>query len=367
MRRAGLFGLLALLVAAGCTPDFDEVSTVKDLRVLAMSADLPELLFDGGPLSLQEKICLDQPSLLALALELNDRLPELFPPVTLRPLVVDPQGGGRPVHYRAAVCLSPTGALNPMAGGGGMAPSGVRQTVGRGECPADAPVVAEGDAVPPAGSPVVPIVLRMTPTREQIIAAFRGDPLGAVYGLPLTVQLTVWAGDEQVVARKRILIATRLSPEQRGNNNPVIEQVRHRPNRDAPDRFFDLADPFLNPVQVRLGERLVIDPVRREQDREMYPTRIGDRRTGCVTRTSAVEAQRFAFFATAGSFAPNGTNTEPPIIREEPVDDRQRLASTYQAPRQLLPGQSDLVRIYIVTRDERAGSSFIELALRLVP
>jgi hypothetical protein len=370
--RPGRLILSATLLAnigstPGCTPDFDDVTTVKDLRVLAMSADIPEILFEGGPLSMQENLCLDGPTLLALASELNERFPEHLPPVTLRPLVVDPRGGGRPVHYRAVVCLSPTGNLNPMEGGMGMAPSGVRNTAGRGECPADAPVLAEGDAVPPDGTPVVPIVLRMTPTREQVMAALRADVLGMVYGLPLTVQLTVSAGSERVVARKRVLIGTRLNPGHRNNENPVIEKVVHRLSEHAPEVPFDVADPFFAPVPVPLGGSLKIEPARREQDRETYPTRVGDRRTGCVSITTAVEAQRFAFFATAGTFGPPGTNSEPPIIRDEPTDPSQRLASTYRAPRALLPGESELVRIYIVTRDERVGSSFIELALRLIP
>ncbi|HTO95490.1 MAG TPA: hypothetical protein VMK66_00485 [Myxococcales bacterium] len=39
--------LAFLLLAAACTPDFDSVSDVKDLRVLAIQADPPEALFDA--------------------------------------------------------------------------------------------------------------------------------------------------------------------------------------------------------------------------------------------------------------------------------------------------------------------------------
>lgn len=360
---------LALLVAAGCTPDFDEISTVKDLRVLGISADIPEILFDAGPLSRQQTLCADRETLTGLGAELLQWLPELLPPVTLRPLVVDPRGQGRPVHYRAVFCSSPTGTLNPMEGGGGMAPAGVRNTIGRGECPDDAPLLAggEGDATPVGDDPAVPIVLRLIPTRAQVLQAFAADPLGVIYGLPLTVELTVSAGDEVVVARKRVLIASRLVENQRNNHNPVIARVVHRKGESGVDVPFDLEDPFTDPVPLRLGDKLIIDPFRREQDREMYPARVGDRRTGCATIREAVEAQRFAFFATAGSFGPSGTNTEPPIVREQPTSERSRLASTYQAPSALLPGESEIVRVWIVTRDERAGASFIELALRLVP
>jgi hypothetical protein len=351
-------------LAAGCTPDFDHITTVKDLRVLGITADTPELLFDGGPLSMQETLCLDPATLQALGAELAPRLPETFPPVTLRPLVVDPRGMGRPVRYRAVVCVSPTGTQNQNMGAD-LAPGGVRNTIGRGQCPEDAPLLAEGEATPLPGGRV-PIEVRLDPTRAQVIAAFLADPLGAIYGLPLTVQLTVSAGAEQVIARKRVLIAARLTPDQKPNANPTITRVVHRPDENGVATPFDFADSMREPLAVRLGEELMIEPSRPEADREMYPARIGDRRTGCVTTRPAVEAGRFAFFATAGEFGPASTNTEPPIIRE-PGTQLHKLASTYRAPRALKPGESDNVRIWIVTRDERAGASFVELAIRLVP
>jgi len=58
-----------------------------------------------------------------------------------------------------------------------------------------------------------------------------------------------------------------------------------------------------------------------------------------------------------------GTCKDRDIIRNDP----HKLEATYNAPKELLPGESDQVKLWIVTRDERAGSSFIELPLRLVP
>jgi hypothetical protein len=42
MRRLGIL----LLALAGCTPEFDNATTVKDLRLLAVSTDPPEILID---------------------------------------------------------------------------------------------------------------------------------------------------------------------------------------------------------------------------------------------------------------------------------------------------------------------------------
>ncbi|HXU83548.1 MAG TPA: hypothetical protein VN914_19280 [Polyangia bacterium] len=356
MRR--LFALVALL--AGCTPDFDNETTVQDLRVLGVSAEPPEVLLDGGPISMQPELCPTADILQALATELAMHVPPTLPTMTLRPLVVDPQGGGRPVHYRAVACVSPTGGIDEQGGGGNMMPGGVRQTIGRGACPDDAPVLGEGDVSPAPGSlsPKIEVPLPLTP--NLLVGALQQDPLGLVYGLALTAQVTVSAGDQQVVTRKRVLVTARLTPDQVPNQNPVIPAVSYRKTEDDPLIPYDPAQP----PQVKLGEKLRLEPTAGEK--QMYPTRLGDRHTGCVHTQMVSEALRFAFFASAGTFSPDTTNTEPPVFRD-PGPDVHRLESVYEAPKELLPGQSDVVHVWIVTRDERVGSSFAELTLRLIP
>ena len=172
--------------------------------------------------------------------------------------------------------------------------------------------------------------------------------------------MTVSAGGEQVIARKRVLVNVRLVDGQAPNNNPLIAGVVWRRPGQETGTPYDL----IQVPEVKLGTELRIQPSPGEK--ETYPTRVGDRHTGCVQIESATEALRFAFFASSGTFAPNSTNTEPPVFRD-PGPDPHRLEATYEAPKQLLPGESDQVRIRIITRDERAGSSFIELPLRLVP
>jgi hypothetical protein len=351
--------LLMAVLLVGCTPNFDDETTVKDLRVLGVSAEPPELLLEGGALAMQAELCPTPEILQALAAELAMHLPPSLPTMTLRPLVADPQGGGRPVHYRAVVCVSPTGGVDEQGGGGNMMPGGVRQTIGRGACPDNAPLLGEAD-VPVGPSLTANIEVPLPLTKDLLVAALGQDPLGLVYGLALTVQVTVSAGQEQVVARKRVLVTARLTPEQVANQNPLIPAVSFRKTEDDPLTPFDPGQP----PTVRLGEKLRIEPSAGEK--QMYPTRIGDRHTGCVHTQVVSEALRFAFFATAGTFSPPVTNTEPPVFRE-PGNDVHRLESVYEAPKELLPGQSDLVHLWIVTRDERAGSSSVELTLRLVP
>jgi hypothetical protein len=206
----------------------------------------------------------------------------------------------------------------------------------------------------------LPIEVPLALSRELMIPAVMADPLGLIYGLPLTVQVTVSAGGEQVVTRKRVLVNVRLSDDHQANQNPLVTGLAYRRNKEDQLIPYDAA----RIPEVRLGERLRIQPSH--LDKESYPTRIGDRHTGCVEIQRSTEALRFAFFASTGSFAPNSTNTEPPVFREE-GNDPHRLESVYEAPKELLPGESNLVRVWIVTRDERAGSSFFEFPLRLVP
>jgi hypothetical protein len=276
--------LIIAVVLSGCTPDFEDETTVKDLRFLGLTADTPELLFDGGELSRQAQICPRAEVLLALQQELAMHVPSSLPTVTLRPLVADPAGGGRSLHYRAVACVSP---VDRQGGGGNQMPGGVRETIGRGACPADAPLLAEGDVAPPAGSVTPSIEVPLALTGDLLIAALRSDPLGIIYGLALTVQVTVSAGEEEAIARKRVLINVRLSSDQTPNNNPLITGVTYRrAEEDRVDTPFDL----VNPPTVRLGERLRIQPL--PGDKEGYPTRVGDRHTGCVQIERVNEALR---------------------------------------------------------------------------
>jgi hypothetical protein len=353
LRRLLLVGALL----AACTPDFQNETTVQDLRVLGVSAEPPEVLIDSGPTSRQPELCPSDDKLRALFAEASMHAATVLPAMTVQPLVVDPRGGGRPVHYRAVACVSPTGGIDEQGGGGNMMPGGVRQTIGRGACPDNAPVLAEGDATPAPGSVTPSIVVPLSLNTDLLTGALLQDPLGLIYGLALTVQVAVSAGQEQVVVRKRVLVSARLTPEQVPNQNPIIPGVWYR--RTVDDALVPL-DPG-QPPTVRLGEKLRIQPSPGDNQ-----TRIGDRHTGCVHTQSVTEALRFAFFATAGTFSPDTTTTEAPIIRD-PGPDPHRLEAVYHAPKEMPPGGDGLVRVWIVTRDERTGSSYIELPLRLVP
>jgi hypothetical protein len=357
--------LLLVALLAGCTPDFADPTTVTDLRLLAVVADPPEIVVDLPAFTLDG---VTRPEdLAALLAGAGAALPATFPPITLRALVLDPHGGGRSVHLVAVTCGNVATGSGLVRGPGlVMAPGRIRDTIDRDPCPADSPVLATEDVRPPAETVggAVPFAVNLVVTREELSLDLAGDPLGLVYGMPITVQITASAdgdaGHEEVVARKRVVFVPRLLPQQTPNRNPVVTGLTLRPSEDDPGVRLNLDDPLAQPPSVPLGAKVWLEPDRGET--ELYPTMVSDRRTGALTLTFATEALRYAFFATAGTFTPATTNTDPPVLRTPP---RRPLAVRYQAPVALPADGSDLVHVWVVNRDERGGSSFVRVALRL--
>src|SRR5688500_5807684 len=83
-----LSALLGLLLCAACVGPEDTPSNVKDLRVLAMRMDPPELLAEE---------CSTEPAVLA---------DTLVRPVRLTALIPDPAGEGRDLDYTLWACAS---------------------------------------------------------------------------------------------------------------------------------------------------------------------------------------------------------------------------------------------------------------------
>lgn len=226
MRPTGLVrsAIAALLLATtpACTPDFQNPTTISDLRLLAVRADPPEVLID-----LQ-------------AVMATGALAEPLPEITLSPLIIDPLGAGRAVSYRVQLCVVP---LNEEARGGTQRPGRFGDAIGDAPCDPDAGVVAEGTALPIAGG-IVPLVTSFTPTLPFLIEAARVDPLGIELGLPVTVTFTISAGSESVVAFKRVISRRVCCPRRRPTRTPwrvapwcaQTAARRQRPSRSSHHR-----------------------------------------------------------------------------------------------------------------------------------
>jgi hypothetical protein len=188
-------------------------------------------------------------------------------------------------------------------------------------------------------------------------AAFMLDPYGSQgFQLPIVVQMELAAGDESIVATKRMIFSQQLldRPPQTPNQNPTPDKVTVYPVRDAqanPVAPMDLAED--DAITIPPGGQLWFEPVGAVA--EAYSTRTLTRDVPPQVMTMDVDAEtlRFAFFATAGSFAPPETNTVRSLLREQ---DRVHLESQYSAP-SVAPADPN-VTIWIVAHDERGGTSF---------
>jgi hypothetical protein len=338
-----LAGALSL-GAAGCG-NFQDVTTVVDLRVLAIRADPPEILID--PTSLTDL----------------SRLPESFS-TTVTALIADPAGGDRPITVDALACPRQIDAVTAATGKNGIVckdpqSSDPDRSVSVTPPPPDSPLAVRtpfGDA-----QLEIPSML----PRELLERAYMIDPSAKLgFQLPIAFQLAVAAGPESEIAIKRVIFTVPPPDhaEQPANANPRITGLTTYAQRD--DRAMAKAQgidpqPFDpdHPPTVPLGGSLWFEPQGADTEAESYFARALTREaTPQVVVSEFKETLRYAFFTTAGTFSPPSTNTVPPTIRTRP--DHIHLESKYQAPT-VMPADPSVV-FWIVVRDERGGASWMK-------
>jgi hypothetical protein len=359
--------MLIVAATAGC-PSFEDPTRVIDLRMLGVQVDPSEIILDAD---------ISDPANPTAA---NN------PPVKVTPLIADPVGG-RTVTYTISAC--PNDPFAPAAPGGGQGggafPSGgARTTVGSALCEEGGektwvltpyPIAVDLNADPGTSVDV-------TLTIQQLAVAFMTDIFPDQYGnlhggfdlgMPLTLDIKVDAGTEQIRAVKRILYwALPINAAQVPNQLPLIDSVRIYPERD-PDTFDPIGDVQVLekdiPLPIPAGTRSIwIEPARGTA--EPFETTVIDPETHlAVPFTVPRETLRYRFFATAGSFAPAFTSSEPPpgFIATGPI----HIESEYRLPGadQLAPGPDGTaaVTIWIVVRDDRGGESWARRTLVVTP
>ena len=367
--RTSTWALAAYVGASvsACT-NFADPTTVVDLRLLAVEVEPSEIILDAD---------LSDPSNPTVA---NN------PPLVVTPLIVDPAGGGRPVTYTISAC--PNNPFAPAApgggqGGGAIPSGGARTTVGSALCDENSPKtwlltpdpVTAGDAV------------TVQPTVDQLVVAFMTDVFPDQYGnlhggfdlgMPLTLDIKVDAGTidtgiEEIRGVKRVLYwGQRIDAAQTPNQTPTIDTVSFYAARD--DKTFEpIGDKQTIPpdapfdVGGRLGS-MWIEPS--PATAEPFETTVIDPDTHeAVPFSVARETLRYRFFATAGSFAPPFTSSEPPpgFVATGPI----HLESEYRPPNasQIATDAYGhaIVTIWIVVRDDRGGESWVTRQLLITP
>jgi hypothetical protein len=182
-------------------------------------------------------------------------------------------------------------------------------------------------------------------------------------------ELTARAGSDSVTALKRAIFWTRpIRADQTANRTPSIPGVRAYARRDE-----TTAEPLPDAIQpLEVGapvdvpkDGLWIDPVAAADPTttalaEAYVTATLDRATNQVVPVDVKETLTYTFYASAGTFDPFVTSSEPrPGVIPR---GRVHFESKYHPPT-AAAGPTD-VTIWIVVRDERGGASWVTRTLR---
>jgi hypothetical protein len=372
----------ALALGAGACGDLDDVTTVKDLRVLAMKSEPAGFL-----------VPLDNPASLA------DMT------ATLTSLVVDPKkpsdiltltGEACPDYIDTITAASgQTSKLCPSAAVTDKFPSPFDSDLATTELP-------PGTAVPILNSMIEydpQIVFSLgnnTLGKDKLTDFFVPSPQTALFppinnavlynrdfGFDVLVNLTFVIGDETAAGLKRIVYWPELPadvlltgidpktgkacpPTQVANTNPDLLGVslyQHRVDGIPMDRYPDGVMPTISIA----NDQLFVEPAFDPAAAESYFLRVHNADTGMIETQCRKELLTFQFFASAGSFSPAERRSELSPILTPPANGHIPIDSQYNPPKAAdIPADGN-VTVWIVTRDERAGVSWSSHDFALQP
>ena len=309
-----LLGFLAALALA-CVGPSDNVSTVRDLRVLGLRFDAPEVMaetcpFDGSgaaDLAALEQYAATQ--------------------VRLTALVVDPAGAGRALDYELAACAS-------------IDDEGC-------EVASQRAVLASGRTEP--GANVRELVFELKPAEARLadgslllLAAYQEDDYKGFGGLRLPVVLRVRAGGEDVLARKLMVFNCKLVPGMEANVQPELPGLTLEGESWLPEVPRTLEG--LGPFEVRAEDFSAREEAYVVPGFDLAPVHL-------------TESWELAWYTEAGEFSPTetgGTNLGGAV---------ERARSEWSPPDERADQD---VRFWVVVRDGRGGLSWLSRTLHSV-
>jgi hypothetical protein len=378
-----LLGTLACGLSA-CS-SFPDVSTVLDLRVLAVKTEPPEVFVKvtGLPDASTPNAQIDPA---ALGIDQSS-----IPPIAITPLIVDPRPGAGAITWDVTACPNdPYGPQPPgSVMGGPMDPGGgANNTVGSTLCD-DAKVKWTLATGLPANMPH-----EVQLTSDQLLAAFKSDVFldqyghphgGFDLGMPLNFQIDVHeagAATAPLATIKRVTFWAQTWPDQTPNEIPAIPSVAVYGDRDP--ATFELKMPAGTlgatpvPVSLATGKGLWLLPEYHAWTNDMpagatdehYRPTVLSREPPyqAIEGVEADERIRYAFYATAGHFDPPRTVNQllPGAV------GTFRLEAHYVPPATVAEVPPDaagkhLVTVWVVVRDDRGGESWLEGLIALDP
>ncbi len=363
----GLVGGAAGVVVLGCG-ELDNVTTVKDLRVLAVQSEPAGFLVPPD----------DVKSLTTTE-------------ATVTALVVDPKGNAATLNFTAVACPDYIDTITSASGKGSKLCPGPEVTnalpMPLDTLLATSTPVPMGMTAPIAGSTIEYNASAKyditTDKLQQFFAATNPVFAQSVrynrdFGMDAIVGFTFSLGAETATAIKRVVYWPLLPASavktpadgkdcpsaQVANQNPKLTSVdlyKHRVDGAPTDLYTD-AIPTLSRAAL---DELYVQPVWDPASVEPYLLRVKDGQTGDTHTECRHELLTFQFYATAGTFSPEDRQSElPPIFDPDSV---LRSESQYG-----LPGAADLpadgkVTLWVTVRDERAGTSWKSRTINVVP
>ncbi|HEX2685512.1 MAG TPA: hypothetical protein VHN14_02790 [Kofleriaceae bacterium] len=330
--RRVTYALLAALgwlgPASGCG-SFQDPNVVVDLRVLAMSASLPDQMVD---------IDLTQPVMPA------NLLAQLMP-ARVCALVADP-GLDRRLLWSMTLCTLTSGERCDDSGPQAMLGTGVLDD-------------------PDTTVPEPTLCVTVEPNGDLfavLLNLLEGDTLHGLGGLYYGVVLRIGGEDANrdldQYAAKTLRVAPRIPKTATANINPRIDRIDATLGEGAPVAL-PLVRCVENPAPLTLepATKLRLLPVEPDGAREVYVVPTLDGKTQTFT-----ESLTYQWVASAGGFS-RGSTGGPRDISGNPAP----LFTDYKSPSAKdLDGPTD-VSVWIIQRDERLGVQIYESCLRVVP
>jgi hypothetical protein len=344
---------LALAAAGGCG-NLDNVTTVKDLRVLGARSDPAGFL-----------VPLDDPS------SLGDTQ------ATVTALVVDPKGNAATLTFGGQACPDDIDTITAASGKQTtLCPPSIAQDLPNGSATPAAPSTIEYHPTTVLQIPATELELAFappTPAMPVVPAAVQYD---RDFGIDAIVDLNFALGIETASLIKRVVywpeLPAALLPAgtscpipQVVNQNPTLTTVdffRHRVEGEPQDPWTDAA-PALS---LAAGDALYVQPTYDPASAEFYFLRVNNAATGMVETQCRHELLTFQFYATAGTFSPAERASDlSPLFTSE--DGKVHTDSQWNPPAAADLPADGKVTIWVVVHDERAGQSWQSRDLVITP
>ena len=367
--RSVLVVAVTLALGAAACGDLDNITTVKDLRVLAVRSDPAGFL-----------VPLDDPSSLTNTT------------ATLTALVVDPQKPSDILTLTGQACPDFIDTITAASGQGSkLCPA--RDVTDKLPPPLDT-ALATTDLPPGTATPNNMSTIEYDPkvlfglTPAQLGLFFSPTPTGIAsidqsvqynrdFSVDALVNVTYNIGNESASALKRVVYWPLLPPDlvppdtacsgvQVPNMNPDLQDIgffRHRVDGIPGDEY---GDPYIPTVSIA-NDELYVQPTFNEFAAEPYLLRVRNANTGTIETQCRKELLTFQFFATAGTFSPEERTSELSPVLTPPDNGHIPIDSQYKPPKLAELPADGLVTIWVVTRDERAGASWSSRKLVLAP